>query len=384
MNFQGRYWVFTINNPTIEQLPPNVWPDVQYVIWQHERGASGTDHIQGYVAFTKVKRRNWCSTHCVQEAYWAPRGGTHSQAKHYCMKPVPGCECEHCTDGGVRIGGHWEHGDDSQIADTQGQRNDLAACKSMIDEGATELEVAEEHFGPWVRYHKAFERYRKLKHGGARNWITTVQVYWGPPGIGKSQRARHEAGPSAYWLPQPDSGTVWWDGYDGQEVVVIDEFYGWIKRTMMQRLCDSTPIMVQNKGGSTPFVAKKIIITSNDPPSQWWRVIGLGPMERRLTGDHGAVVHMTVPWTPPHQEEIAAPAADDAEILPFDLMEDYAMHGTPQSEGLHSPIGVHDQPPLRRCQSCMRMMDRDGTCDDCAEWIGWGGQQSIDQSFLLD
>lgn len=376
--FLGKYWVFTLNNPTIEQLPPNVWPDVQYVIWQHEKGANGTEHLQGYVVFKSRKRLAWLKEHTVYEANWAPRMGSHTQAKHYCMKPIDGCECEHCVAAvGQRLGGFWEHGSDAGLSDKQGQRNDLLACKEMLDKGATEDEIASEHFGPWVRYHKAFERYRKLKHGQSRDWITHVTVYWGPPGIGKSQRARHEAGPSAYWLPQPDGGTVWWDGYDGQEVVVIDEFYGWIKRTMMQRLCDSTPIMVQNKGGSTPFTAKRIIITSNEPPSQWWRIIGLGPMERRLTGDHGNVVHMTAPWAapapPPQQEPAAAAPMEDDQPVPspeaFDLMGHYALWGTPLSEGLNSPVGLHDQPPLRRCHGCMRMLFEDGVCDDCVIFI---------------
>jgi len=371
-NFQGKYWVFTINNPTIEQLPPNCWPDVVYVIWQHEKGAEGTEHIQGYACFNKVKRVNWLSKHCCDEAYFAPRMGSHSQAKHYCKKPVPDCNCEHCKDCPPPLGGFWEHGNDESIADKQGTRSDLLACKEMLDQGATEEALADAHFGPWVRYHKAFERHRKLKHGQSRNWITHVTVYWGEPGIGKSQRARYEAGPSAYWLPQPDGGTVWWDGYDGQETVVIDEFYGWIKRTAMQRLCDSTPIMVQNKGGSTPFTAKRIIVTSNAPPSQWWPNLGLGPMERRLTGAHGQVIHMTGPWAAPApvvQQEQAALVPEASPVLDspqaFDLMDHYAMWGTPLSEGIDSPVELHGQPPLRRCHGCMRMLFEDGYCNDC-------------------
>lgn len=381
-NFQGKFWCFTLNNPTIEDHPPNIWPDVKYVIWQHERGENGTEHLQGYVAFTKVKRLNWIRAHCVQ-AHWTPRSGSHEQAKHYCMKPVEGCDCKHCkAAAGQRLDGFWEHGDDEGIAQGQGQRNDLVACKELIDNGASELEIAESHFGSWARHHKAFERYRKLKHQMARNWITTVTVLWGAPGIGKSMRARYEAGENAYWLPQPEAGgSVWWDGYDGQEVVVIDEFYGWIKRITMQRLCDSTPIMVQNKGGSTPFTAKRIIITSNEPPSQWWKNIGLGPMERRLTGEHGKVIHMTTDWVRPEEEEenqeAPAIAVEEDEIAPIDLMDEWAMHGTPVQEIPSSPIGVHAQPPLRRCAQCQGMLYLDGTCDQCQEFMEWGAAHNL-------
>jgi len=390
--FQGKYWCFTINNPTIEQLPPNVWPDVQYVIWQHEKGATGTEHIQGYVAFKGVKRLDWLKNHAVYEAHWSPRNGSHLQAKHYCMKPVDGCDCKHCVDAaGQRLGGFWEHGSDAGIPNGQGQRSDILACKEMLDNRATEGQIADAFFGTWSRNYKAFERYRRLKHGTARNWITRVAVYWGAPGIGKSKRARFEAGEGAYWLPQPEAGTVWWDSYDGQEVVVIDEFYGWMKRIMMQRLCDSTPLLVPNKGGYTPFLAKLIIVTSNQPPSQWWPSVGLGPMERRLTGDHGSVEHMLVPWVAPAPPPAQAPdqqqeVADAPEMaLPLiDLEEDWAWNGTPQPE-LDSPMeDIHAQPACQRCVTCHRMLMLEGICDDCREQIKWGGSETDHLAYLLD
>lgn len=96
-----------------------------------------------------------------------------------------------------------------------------------------------------------------------------------------------------------------WDGYAGEKHIIIDEFYGWVPRTQMQVLCDRYPAIIDLKGGARNFVAKKIWITSNDPPEQWWNRIGLGAMERRLQGEFGNVVHMTQPWAPPG--EVPAP-----------------------------------------------------------------------------
>jgi hypothetical protein len=44
-----------------------------------------------------------------------------------------------------------------------------------------------------------------------------------------------EAGPEAYWITKPNGPRAFWDGYDGQENVVIDEFYGWLPHTFMCR-----------------------------------------------------------------------------------------------------------------------------------------------------
>lgn len=112
--------------------------------------------------------------------------------------------------------------------------------------------------------------------------------YWGPSGSGKSRHAYELGGDSQFWIARPISrgGSVWWDGYEGQSTVVIDEFYGWMSRDFLQRLVDRYPLLVQTKGGAVQFLALVIIITSNLPPEMWWK-IGLGSMERRLTPPEG-------------------------------------------------------------------------------------------------
>jgi len=200
----------------------------------------------------------------------------------------------------------------------QGKRNDLLLLKRKIDSGESELAIAdsEETFPVWAKYFKVVARYRMLKSMNERKWHTFCHVFWGPPGAGKSRRALEEAGPGAYWLPRPEGqNTVWWDGYEGQEVVVIDEFYGWIMRDKMQRLCDRYPLLVQTKGGTTPFLAKKIIITSNEHPSTWWPKVGLGAMQRRLEGECGRVTHM-VSVVPPMAPVIEIPSDRDHEVPP--------------------------------------------------------------------
>lgn len=106
-------------------------------------------------------------------------------------------------------------------------------------------------------------------------------------------------------LRKPANSAVYWDGYKGEKHIIIDEFYGWIPRTMMQVICDRYPAIIDTKGGARNFVATKIWITSNEPPEQWWPNAGIGAMARRLEGEHGCVVHMTQPWAPPG--EVPAP-----------------------------------------------------------------------------
>jgi len=309
-----KYWCFTLNNPTIEDHPPNIWDDVEYVIWQHEQGENGTEHLQGYVCFKIKKSMSWLKKECSDRAHWEMRNGDHQAAKHYCMKPVAGCDCQHCDDCPPSLGGPWTYGDDSKIPTKKGQRTDIRDLYDALKGGAKAIDIMlnPDMFGMWCRYYRAIDRFI-LDNEPKRNWITFTQVYWGVSGCGKTRRAHYEAGLKAdgtpgepyYVLRKPQGGGVYWDGYNGEKHIIIDEFYGWIPRTQMQVLCDRYPAVIDIKLGARNFVPTKIWITSNEAPKDWWKNIGLGAMERRLTGEFGSVVYMTQPWAPPG--EIPAP-----------------------------------------------------------------------------
>jgi hypothetical protein len=288
---KGRRWIGTLNNYTDDELTEWVQlaelvmdskhDTLSYLAFQEEIAPeTGTPHLQVYLIVNDSLRRR-----AVQRALPAgmrmhlePARGNHEQCKKYCTKE------ESRKPDGVSLCGGKEP--------SPGRRNDLVRVKEMLDAGAKEAEIADEFFGQWVRYHKAFQRYRGIKLPN-RTEPTFTTVYWGPPGTGKTRAAFDEAGPDAYWLPKPNGSRVFWDGYEGQENVVIDEFFGWMPRDLMCRICDRYPFRVETKGGSVPFVAKRIWITSNSPPCEWWTRIGLGPMRRRLTSPLGVSLKIT-------------------------------------------------------------------------------------------
>lgn len=337
----SRNWCFTINNYNNEAEPRvaaenDVLHGVAWVVWQAERGeAAATPHLQGYVQFSKLKRLSGVKKY-LPTAHWEIRKGTHEQAKAYCMK----------TD--TRAGGPWTWGEER--APEPGKRNDLLSLKEAVDAGRTELSIAEDDdlFGPWANHFRAVERYKRLKTVQQRNWMTESIIYWGPPGTGKTRRAQHEAGASAYWLPKPGAGqTPFFDGYDGQEVVVIDEYYGWLPFDLLCRMCDRYPLLVNTKGGMVNFYPKKIIFTSNVAPGLWYKNMGLGALKRRFTEPNGRIIHMDgiivngriIPWSPPRVVEpeplpaAAAPASSE-------LAAPSAARGE-----VHSPIPVRALPP---------------------------------------
>lgn len=120
--------------------------------------------------------------------------------------------------------------------------------------------------------------------------VRDIIVYWGSTGVGKSRRAWEEAGPNAY---PKDPMSKFWCGYDGEEHVVIDEFRGDISISHVLRWGDRYPIRVEVKGSSRILLAKRIWITSNLSPEQWYPGIDSATydaLKRRMT-----VVHLVGP-----------------------------------------------------------------------------------------
>lgn len=187
------------------------------------------------------------------------RRGTRLQARDYCRKEES------------RVEGPFEFGDFGQVE--QGKRNDLEAVQARIREGASELEIADESFGPWCRYHKAFKKYKGLLTPG-RSEKTEVHIYWGAAGSGKTRRVyseAKEAGLRVYDVPRPNGGSVWFDGYESHEVVLFDDFYGWCPLHLLLKLGDRYPMQVPIKGGMVPFTAKRLVFTSNSPVDEWYK-----------------------------------------------------------------------------------------------------------------
>lgn len=172
------------------------------------------------------------------------------------------------VDGPYELGS-WDNGG-------QGVRPDLYRVREAIEEGKDELFVAENFFPEWCKYRGSFSMYRLLVQQRARGHgfrPRQVHVFVGDPNTGKTFTA-HSENPGAFVLaqPQPNSG-VWWDGYNGQTTVIIDEFKGWMTWTFLMQLLDGYPgVKGQTKGGMVSLDGiERIIITSNYAPHEWYK-----------------------------------------------------------------------------------------------------------------
>lgn len=246
----SRGWMFTIFKDKWEYVTDK---RVMYCVYQLESTPStGKLHYQGYMLLESARGVNVVKGILKENtAHLEKRQGTHEQAKNYCTK----------ID--TRVDGPWEFGREPK----PGTRSDINAVKEKLDAGKDLSEVAEEHFVDFLKYHKAFEKYQTLKIKPREEKPYVIWLY-GASGSGKSRQAFEFAKSKSNYYYKP-SFNKWWDGYTGQECVVIDDYKGAWELEYLLNLLDRYPMRVEIKGGSINFNSKWIVITSNQRPARY-------------------------------------------------------------------------------------------------------------------
>lgn len=306
---ESLYWVFTLNNPANNDVPRDALTEhANYAVWQREVGQSGTHHLQGYVVL-KRKQRLSALVKLMPGAHFEIRRGRHDQAKDY------------STKSDTRQEGPWEIGNDDKVPRAPGQREDLNVVKEALDEGASMLTIAQEHFAPWCKFRNSFQAYSNLT-AVPRSKPPKVYILWGVSGSGKSHRATQLAGDDAYWLSRPTQGdNLWWDGYTSGKNLVIDEFYSWIKYDFLLRILDRYPLSVPIKGSTAIFNSPVIVLTSNTDPYHWYaKVKDRSALHRRFE-DFCEIIHLATRYVPPAVDSVpeSPPPSDDSEPEEFNF-----------------------------------------------------------------
>lgn len=273
----GKRWVFTFNNPPADfdanakELAERENSPIDFIAFQHEIApGTGTPHVQGFIIFHVRRRISGCLK--IFRCHWEMARGKNEEAYAYVCKEESRDPAFEPYERGV-----------FEVGTGSGKPKALLRIKEMIDTGMPELDICEEEFVTWARCYRALREYKRMKIS-PRNWKTDVWIVTGPTGSGKSTLANSIAPPEETFMKQ---NSIWWDGYDAQRVVVLDDFYGWIKYDEMLRLMDRYSLLVQTKGGQSQFLAKTLIMTSNTMPESWYSKIaqsqtGLTAFYRRV------------------------------------------------------------------------------------------------------
>lgn len=291
-NRKGRGWTVVINNPLPEDRDRLVriyehglatargdGSKCDYLVYQMERGQSGTLHIQGYLHFKapvtlrsiiiSLQRTNGATVADLRVA-----NGTAEQNRVYCTKVdsrEPGDDS-----------GPFEYG---EVPSERGKRNDLKRAIDLIKEGSGKRKLYDEVPTAMVQFNNGLTKMHKY-YAKPRTSKTTVHWYYGPPGSGKSRAAfsfidsldplvatelRTQFGADLYYNKSCDN--KWWCGYDGQPIVVLDDLRpdGALSLSYLLTLLDRYALNNEEKGGQVNFTSPYIIITCPVNPVVFWQ-----------------------------------------------------------------------------------------------------------------
>lgn len=252
----SRYYMFIIcdlTTPPWATLPEGV----TYLVCQHERGTRlGNDHLQGYVELTRAQRMSWLHNNLHPTMQLRKRYGSQEQAIDYCTKED------------TRVAGPWHFG----TPYTRGDKviNKIVQMRDMIREGCNMRDLIE-HMPVTLARNLSFAKLCFSYRKPTGNRDIAVFLLYGSTRTGKSRfvvEQYQEA--DLYIIPFLERKT-WFDGYDGEANVLIDDFSGGMPRSQLLRVLDRYRLRVPNKGGFLWWGPIRIYITTNIHPRQWYR-----------------------------------------------------------------------------------------------------------------
>nr|WAE42665.1 MAG: replication associated protein [Cressdnaviricota sp.] len=247
---RARYWILTI---PAHSFTPFLPAGLAYIKGQLELAASGFLHWQLVAVWTAAVRLA-----TVRDVF----GEHHAEA----------------TRSEAALAYVWK--EETRVQGTQFELGKLAMKRNSSTDwdNVRALAVAGDFSEvPSDVYVRCYNQLKRIAadHLQPKALFREVNCYWGRSGVGKTRRAYEEAlglageggARAVYWK---DATSKWWDGYQGQDLVIIDEFRGGIALDLMLRWLDRYPVVVECKGSSIPLVASRIWVTSNLVPRLWY------------------------------------------------------------------------------------------------------------------
>lgn len=246
INYTDKYWSEICTDTNIKYL----------VIGEIEKEDSEKNiHRHAYIEL--LKPRTLTSVKSLiqdNEAHLEPRLGSSTEARNYCIKE----------------GLFFEYG---EIGNSQGNRTDLHNMVKEVANGTTSLGTLLQESSTAVQYINCIKNaVGVIRYEENKTCIRKVEViiYYGKSGTGKSYRA-HTLYPNAYKVNRKQGNQIWWDNYNNEDTIIIDDFDGGVMSfDSWKIICDGYPMQLPIKGGWTSAAWTRVIITTVDRPENWW------------------------------------------------------------------------------------------------------------------
>lgn len=246
-----KYYAFTYHCDSFEDAIVTVktWPTKYCLVGKEICPTTGQKHLQGYCGFEEPKRLTQLKK-LNNEVHWEPAEGTYAENWVYCTK-----------DGDFESWGE-------EPKNVGERRKDLDRHVVELAISGKLNEIIALYPQHWLRYQNNIKRTRRdfLKVPEDLEDVCGVWIC-GPTGCGKSRKARQD-----YPNFHPKLPNKWWDGYQDQPNVIIDDVdkNHKVLGYHFKIWADRYGFLCEVKNDSVAIRPKKIIITSQYRPNEIW------------------------------------------------------------------------------------------------------------------
>lgn len=266
-DIQSRKWALTINNPLKKELTHEVIKAelakmksiIYYCLSDEVGGKEQTHHTHIYlvsesgIRFSTVKKR-------FPRAHIEPAKGTSQQNRDYVFKEG---KWENNIKAGTKIPETQEEQGDCPV-ERQGAKNDLADLYDMIKNGHSNYEILEENSDYILILDKLEKTRQVIREELYKNTFRTLEVIYimGATGTGKTRSIMDQYGyENVFRLTNYRHGGF--DAYNGQDVMIFEEFRSSFKIQDMLCYLDGYPVELPCRYVNKIACFTKVYIISN-------------------------------------------------------------------------------------------------------------------------
>lgn len=281
---QSRKWQLTFNNPAEHGFTHDAvsaqlskFASVLYWCLCDETGSEGTYHTHLYICF-RTPRPHSVIENAFPGAHREIVRGTSQQNRDYVLKDgekynkQPDGTYDYTDASGKRhIGQNYgetflEWGEIPH--EHQGKSKDVERMLEMIKDGADNLEIVNEVPSAMLNMDK-LERVRSMyRDADFRNSWRDLEVTYifGATGSGKTRGVMERYGYNNCYRVTDYKHPF--DTYDGQDVIIFEEFRGGLKHGDMLNYLDGYPLLLPCRYFNRQACYTKVFIVSNIPPTE--------------------------------------------------------------------------------------------------------------------
>lgn len=238
----------------------------KYSCFQIEKGGNcETTHIQGFV--TLKTPMTWSTFK------------NYFPCSHFnkCISSNTHCR-QYCSKIDTRIEGPFEDGEFAE----ERSRTDVKQFLDMVKLGVDEDEIQSLFPSLYLREFSKLEKIRNksiFKEFKTKYRKLEVIYLYGPPRTGKTSYVEKEYGyGNFYSVSSYDRGPF--DNYNGEKVIVFDEYESQIKISQMNQLIDGHPVQLPCRFENKWACYNKVYIISNSPLDEQYASDYIKPVQR--------------------------------------------------------------------------------------------------------